>query len=70
MQPLQINLSTPISDSCSNCFCCFPKKDKKDKKDKTKEVGENYFMEKKIDGDYETTKVNVSKASKSDTSTF
>ena len=73
MQPLQVNLNSAVTDSCSGCFCCFPvKKDKKTHKeeDKTSAVGSNYFMEKKIDDDYEAQKINVSKASKSETSTF
>lgn len=52
MQPLQVNLNSSVTDSCSSCSCCFPIKKKK-KKDKVDEASKNYFMEKKIDENYE-----------------
>lgn len=73
MQPLQVNLSTAVTDSCSDCSCCFPRKKNKKKQkeqDAVREIGENYFMKKKIDDEYEAKKIHVSEASKSVTGSF
>jgi hypothetical protein len=49
MQPLQLNLNSNITDSCSSCACCFPKKDKKKKEKSVDTVAQNTLQKKATD---------------------
>lgn len=60
MQPINLTLDLPITESCSNCFCCFPKKQKK-QKDKVSETAKQVFEK-------QNQKEDVSK--KNDSSSF
>ena len=73
MQPLNLSLDVPISDSCSNCFCCFPFKKKE--KSKTEKQTQELFKQcndqvAKDQQDAESKLKNASKRSQSETSSF
>jgi hypothetical protein len=64
MQPINLSISLPVSESCDNWSCCFPRR--KSKKDKTAQIAEEQFQKQETKKE---EKIDISKLVSSDKET-